>query len=204
MNGKPKEQPAAAPVSAHRLQSPRRCDVRTLARLAQQLEGAVALADLPRLAASVEPPEAAPVAGVDASLFAWRAQGEERPVLGGEPQTWLHLQAQGAVVQVCQRCLQRMPLALKAERSFLFVRDEAMATQLDEELEDDVLVLPRQLDLLELVEDELILALPLVPRHETCPQPLPMSAADTGWPAEEAEPHPFAALAALKKPPRPS
>lgn len=100
--------------------------------------------------------------------------------------------------------LQRMPLALQAERSFLFVRDEATAAQLDEELEDDVLVLPRQLDLLELVEDELILALPLVPRHETCPQPLPMSAADAGWPAEEAEPHPFAALAALKKPPRPS
>ena len=30
------------------------------------------------------------------------------------------------------------------------------------------------MDLRELVEDELLLGLPLVPRHEDCPQPLPV------------------------------
>jgi uncharacterized protein len=46
---------------------------------------------------------------------------------------------------------------------------------LDADSEDDVLALTRALDLQELVEDELLLALPLVPRHEVCPQALPMS-----------------------------
>jgi uncharacterized protein len=36
-----------------------------------------------------------------------------------------------------------------------------------------VLALEPALDLKELVEDELLLALPLVPRHEVCPEPLP-------------------------------
>ena len=63
--------------------------------------------------------------------------------------------------------------------------------------EDDVLALTRALDLRELVEDELLLALPIVPRHEVCPEPLPQPADDAA-PAEPA-PHPFAALAALKR-----
>ena len=56
------------------------------------------------------------------------------------------------------------------------------------------------LDLVELIEDELILALPLVPRHEHCPVTLPASAADEGAEdaAAEPAPSPFAALARLK------
>ena len=41
---------------------------------------------------------------------------------------------------------------------------------------------------------ELILALPLVPRHESCPQPLPVPAAEP----EEPAPNPFAALSRLR------
>ena len=44
---------------------------------------------------------------------------------------------------------------------------------------------------------ELILALPLVPRHEHCPQPLPMSAGDLDGPAEGDSQHAFASLAGL-------
>lgn len=188
-----KRAPAKA---AQRLQNPRRCDLRTLARLGQQLQGETTLPELPRLAASVE-------AAGQALPVAWQARGEERTPLGGEPQTWLHLQANAEVQLICQRCLQPMPVPLQVQRSFLFVRDEATAEQLDEEMEDDVLVLPRQLDLLELLEDELILALPIVPRHERCPQPLPV-AAEPPLADEEPEPHPFAALAALKKGGRPN
>ena len=48
-----------------------------------------------------------------------------------------------------------------------------------------------------LVEDELLLALPLVPRHEVCPEPLPIEP-EAEAPASA---HPFAALAALKRGP---
>jgi uncharacterized protein len=47
------------------------------------------------------------------------------------------------------------------------------------------------------VEDELILALPLVPRHDACPQPLAAPATAEEPLAER--PNPFAALAALKR-----
>ncbi|MGS0753455.1 YceD family protein [Roseateles sp. GG27B] len=71
---------------------------------------------------------------------------------------------------------------------------------MDADSEDDVLVLPRYLDAQELVEDELLLALPLVPRHEQCPQPLALPAAELLPDGEDADalPHPFAALAALR------
>ena len=42
-----------------------------------------------------------------------------------------------------------------------------------------------------------ILLLPLVPRHERCPQPLPMSAGDLDGPAEGDSQHAFAGLAGL-------
>jgi uncharacterized protein len=44
----------------------------------------------------------------------------------------------------------------------------------------------------------LILALPLVPRHDTCPQSLPEVAEDESFARASERPHPFAALAALK------
>ena len=61
-----------------------------------------------------------------------------------------------------------------------------------------MLALERSFDVIELLEDELLLALPLVPRHEACPQPLPMVAEPVEEPAEERA-NPFAALEALRK-----
>lgn len=173
---------------------PRRVDLRSLARQAATLTGSLQPQALPRLAASVE----------SAAASRWSGRGELRPVKGGEPQVWLHLQASAPVRLVCQRCLQGVDEVLEVDRSFLFLPDEDEVARLDEELDDDVLLLPRFFDMLELVEDELILALPIVPRHAVCPQPLPLR--DDPGPAEAdaKAPHPFAALAALKKPPRPN
>lgn len=170
---------------------PARLDLRPFAEAAAVLEGTLPVAALPRLAESVL---------ADAAQAHWRARGESRPVTGGAPEVWLHLDAQAEVHLECQRCLQPMAAALAVQRSFRFVAGEDEAARLDEESEDDVLALSRAFDLPALVEDELILALPLVPRHDECPQPLPVPAAE---PDAAAEPeHPFAALAALRKPPR--
>lgn len=210
MSGKPPDRAAgtsgpagtaapAGPAGGRDATNPRRCDVLALARAGGTLQGTVAQAELPRLAAGLAPPEAA----APAPAYAWQARGESRAVRGAPAQTWLHLQASGVARLVCQRCLQVMDVPLAAERSFLFVADEVTAARLDEAIEDDVLVLSRHLDLIELVEDELILTLPLVPRHELCPEALPMRP-DEPQAADDEEPHPFAALAALKKRPQPS
>jgi len=129
----------------------------------------------------------------------WSANGETRPVPGGARANWVHLQAQTEVTLQCQRCLQAMQQALAVDRWFHFVGDEDEAARLDEDSEDDVLAASSRFDLLELLEDELILALPIVPRHEQCPQPLPMGADEPL--ADEEAPNPFAALAALRRPP---
>jgi len=166
---------------------PTRLDVSAFARAGATLEGTVPLLDLPRLLASTSAPSDTPPGEA-----AWRAQGHWRQPLGDQPQLRLQLQAHARVWLTCQRCLQ--PAAHEE------------AARLDEaEDDEDVLALPRALDLHELVEDELILALPIVPRHEQCPEPLawqPEPPAAQAAPADApgtAAAHPFAALARLKR-----
>ena len=174
-------------------QDPRAVDLPALCRHGLPLQGEWPQAGMPRLAGSVA------AAGPDAAPVAWSARGELRPVAGGEAEVWLHLSAATTVTLQCQRCLQPMAEPLHVDRRLRFVRGEAEAARLDEASEDDVLDLPPRLDLHELVEDELILALPLVPRHADCPAPLPLPAAEPEVDAPAPAPHPFAALAALRR-----
>lgn len=171
---------------------PRRLDVEAFAKEGGTLDGEWPMASLDRLADAAHP-EARPG---EAELAQWHVEGEARPVKGAPPQTWLHVTARARLALVCQRCLGPVDTPLEAGRSFMFVADEDTAARLDAETEDDVMVLTRALDLRALVEDELLLALPLVPRHELCPQPLPLEHGDE---AGQAPANPFAALAALKQ-----
>lgn len=133
------------------------------------------------------------------SVVEWSAQGSLLPTGAGEPEVWLHLQGGVGVTLQCQRCLQAVEQALVVDRRFRFVRTEQEAERMDEVSEDDVLVLMPRLDLFDLLEDELILALPLVPRHPgACPSPLPLPLPLDDLPAEASAPNPFAALAALR------
>lgn len=176
-------------------QSPRKLDVAALARDGASLSGAWPAAELERLAEGAAPE--APAAGWPE--VQWVVQGELRQPRGGEAQTWMRLEASAEVALTCQRCLQPVRESLQFSRWFRFVRDENEAAELDADSEDEVLALGRSLDLRELVEDELLLDLPLVPRHETCPEALPQSAGEAALEAEAPRPNPFAALAALKK-----
>jgi len=84
----------------------------------------------------------------------------------------------------------------KKEIGPLYSYAVAWLAQLDATSEDDVLALTRALNLRELIEDELLLALPLVPMHPVCPTPLQVEKEGLEV-AEEA--NPFAVLAALKR-----
>jgi uncharacterized protein len=171
---------------------PRRLDVQAFAEADGQLAGEQSPADWPRLAESA----AAGASPSDLPPVRWTLRGESRPVRGGPPQTWLHLHAEAQVELECQRCLQSVRVALDAQRSFLFVAGEDAAAALDADSEDDVLALTRALDVPALVEDELLLSLPLVPKHDVCPSAPSMASSDDT--PVEAPPHPFAGLAALK------
>jgi DUF177 domain-containing protein len=169
---------------------PRAVDLLACCRSGATLQGEWPQSGMARLAASLH--GAVPGAGP----VQWTATGSLRPVPGGEAEVWLHLRAATVVSLTCQRCLQPMDEALQVDRRFRFVRGEDEAARLDEVSEDDVLELPQRLDLHALLEDELILALPLVPRHERCPAPLPLRNDDG---AGEPAPRPFAALEALRR-----
>ena len=89
---------------------------------------------------------------------------------------------------------------LEVDREFRFVADEATAEALDDESEEDLLALSREFDLHELIEDELLMALPVVPKHDECPTSVPLASSDDDFEEANAEkPNPFAALAALRK-----
>ena len=91
-------------------------------------------------------------------------------------------------------------MPLDVERSYRFVADEATAEAQDDGCEEDLLAISREFNLLALIEDELLMALPQVPMHDSCPVQPKMAAVDEDFEthgyAEKA--NPFAVLAALK------
>jgi uncharacterized protein len=178
-----------------RVFDPLRLDVQTFAGDAGELSGRWPLRQFERLGDAVHR-DAMPAVGDE---IAWSARGEQRAARGVPGQNWLHLRAQATLRLECQRCLQPVETELALDRWFHFVPGEDAAAQLDADSEDDVLALTRALDLRELVEDELLLALPLVPRHPVCPAPL-LAPSDAEHDAAMPDrPNPFAALAALKR-----
>jgi uncharacterized protein len=160
---------------------PRRLDIRAFAQAGAELKGQSPLTQWPRLLDEH-------MVGTRPETHAvhWHLQGQMTPVTGGPARIGMTLSAEVDLPMQCQRCLSPVVETVHAEREFVFVADEATAEAMDDETE-------------EAVEDELILALPLVPRHETCPQALPADAVDEAFEAASQRPNPFAALAALKK-----
>ena len=174
---------------------PHRLDMAGFAQAEGWLEGDWPLARMPRLLQDALPLST----DSPAQQVRWSARGARRPVSGGEAEIRLHLQAHTALDLTCQRCLQPMTVQLQVQPTLRFVRGEDRAEALDEDSDEDVLALTPSLDLLSLVEDELILALPLVPRHGACPQPLPMSAGEQDLQDGDGGEHAFAALASLRR-----
>ncbi|AKC68218.1 YceD family protein [Pandoraea oxalativorans] len=186
-------------------------DLFEFARTGRVAEGDVQLAALPRMVTEV--PAEVSASGHAQGVFHWRAEGAEKPVLraDGKPtvKQFLTLTVEGPMWLECQRCLTPYQESLDSETTFEIVPDEAAAEArpLDED-ELEALVGSKHFDLRELIEEELLLALPIVPKHEVCPSVHDSLAtgsdglaAPAPEPEEEDKPSPFAALAALKRSP---
>ena len=130
----------------------------------------------------------------------WQAEAELRAGAAGQTDIWLHLQAATSVPMTCQRCMGAAKTPLQVDQWYRFVASEDIAMAQDDASEEDLLVLAPQFDLLALLEDELLMALPLVPMHDECPMLPAFSAGTIDVPADALDkPNPFAALAQLKK-----
>ena len=174
--------------------SPDRLDVKAFAQAGGHLSGHDTLLKYRRLAEEAQ--------GLHPDLRVdWQADGEVRSTHGIGGQIWLRLKAEATLPMTCQRCLHPVDVPLSVDREFRFVADEATAEALDEASEEDLLALSREFNLRELIEDELLMDLPVVPRHDECPTEVKLASSDEDFEEANADkPNPFAALAGLGKP----
>jgi uncharacterized protein len=133
-------------------------DAREFARLGQVQEGALPLAGFSRLGALLSDTGG----GVE-----YRLQGS----VDRHGKMGLALKIRSRVRVICQRCLAPMELPLEVDNRFRLIDSEpewSMETaEIDAGGEDEIVAGP-ELDVAALIEDELLLALPLAPRHEHC------------------------------------
>ena len=154
----------------------------------------------------------------DEGAIEWRLNGERRRRAQGGSEGYLRLTFSGTVNASCVRCLEAVRTDLAEERLIKLALTETQAEREDVDAEDfDVLAANPRLDVLDLVEDELIMELPIAPRHEACSLPdqtgdgvdgaaasdepvgEPSDAPGTGNAADDPpRPRPFAVLASLK------
>ena len=103
-----------------------------------------------------------------AGNIAYRVEGS----MGPRKRSQLWLELDGMLSLCCQRCLEGVEYPLEVRSLLEFVDDEDELTQ--EEIEDDskdFLLTQKELDVTALIEDEIILALPAAPCHESCAMP---------------------------------
>lgn len=105
----------------------------------------------------------------------------------------LKLEISGKLHLLCQRCLGPMEYDLDAHATFVIVRDEASIPETEDEADEiDYLVAETHMSVADLIEDEILLSLPLAPKHE-------IEACDAASKLNELKkPGPFAELQKLK------
>lgn len=146
--------------------------------------------DLPRLADALKVTGAGADWPVRYSLRFGRDASEKAVVVG---------QVSLTVRPICQRCLSQVVLSLECDISVALISDEAQAEDLPDHL-DPVLVEDGAMRPLDLVEDELLLALPQVPMHleGECADLYQLDPVPEETVTEQE--NPFAVLASLKRP----
>ena len=123
--------------------------------------------------------------------IAWAVDGATSK--HGFPQ--ITLSVSGTVQLVCQRCLTPYAYEMDSSTVLMLGKDDEHADEIEEIIADetiDVIVGSRQCDIRDLIEDEALLALPQVPKHEVCPDNKLLDSLQTG------KPSPFAGLKTLK------
>ena len=163
-------------------------DLAKLAEMRARFEFEIPLGDLPGIPAEFSL--------ADGPVKVWMQFGRERGVPVAD------VQVQAVLMPQCQRCLREMRLTIASESHVAVVDSEAQAANVAEETET-FLAADGHGTLAALAAEELLLSLPIVPRHAAGERCLEASA-DAGaaaspgaTPAVEERQRPFADLRAL-------
>jgi len=147
----------------------------------QQISGEVPVAELLRLLDMLENPQ---------GILSYTVQGS----VDKQGNHWLDVSVAGQCQLRCQRCLKRLDYPIRID-SRLLLCDQASLDALNEDDEAfDSILADEQLNVLDLLEEEILLSLPIAPRHE-----LGACQARDGENAHKGEKNPFAVLANLKR-----
>jgi len=158
-----------------------------LAAQACRLHGTLVLAQLPRL-------QSALFGDSGLTEINWRFS-----LLHGSAHALIEGQLSACFTVQCQRCLQAMPWPVQAEIALFPLKPGQQEPDDLPAQVDCVPLLEQRLKLAELVEDELILLLPVAPLHEACAaheyQMSPSTPSQVAQVATASRKNPFAVLA---------
>lgn len=156
------------------------------ARNGREISGEVQIAELPRLLDILENPQ---------EILSYTVQG-------GVDKQGTHFLDVGVVGQCqlrCQRCLNILDYPVRLDTRLL-LRDQSSLDVLDDNVaggeaeEFDSILADTHLNVLDLLEEEILLSLPIAPKHE-----LGACQVTDGENAHREEKNPFAVLAKLKR-----
>jgi len=168
-------------------QLPKEIDPFRLANNGLRLEGELQLSKMARLSAAIDDDQ-----GVVEVQLQFDMDETGTPFMVGHIKTQLPL--------VCERCMQSMMHHVDTDLSVGLIRHERQAEHLAEQYEPWLIDSDAPVELSAVVEDELLLAIPIVPKHEHACLPREMWQSGEENIGEEDKPEsPFAVLSALKK-----
>jgi uncharacterized protein len=159
-----------------------------LASQGRSFSGQLALESLPRLQGMLASQE-----GEISAEIAFGHDKRNRPVMQGK--------LQGQVILTCQRCLQDMEWPVEVDFELVIIDAERAESEADDQSDEVLIVESTPMVLADILEDELILSLPIVPMHdlEHCASAKYVHAETVEEEGEADKPNPFAVLADLKR-----
>ena len=134
-------------------------DAFSFCQLQERREGNILLADLQRLSNECANTEGA---------LSWSLEGGVNRL--GYPR--LILTVNGNVQLMCQRCLTIFAFEVDSESELILAKNEENADEIEALIDDDeidVVVGSKTFNIMDLIEDEVLLAIPQSPKHAVCP-----------------------------------
>ena len=167
------------------------------AKRGERLAGSLTLADCPRLSELL-----GSQAGDSTTSFTGDSDSQDGNIINftinGETnaagQHFLHLSLDAVLNTYCQRCLEQMPLHLNLSFDYLISEidaDDSDLAYVEDDDDYDLQEPSQSMDLLRLVEDEIIMAMPIAPTHDGHCAQVAMQSGE--------KPNPFAVLKGLIK-----
>ena len=134
-------------------------DAFSFCQLQERREGNILIADLQRLSNECANTEGA---------LSWSLEGGVNRL--GYPR--LILTVNGNVQLMCQRCLTIFAFEVDSESELILAKNEENADEIEALIDDDeidVVVGSKTFNIMDLIEDEVLLAIPQSPKHAVCP-----------------------------------